>query len=408
MRRDLEQGYVKSCPDCQRNKSSTTKPLGPLHPLPVSDQCGDSVAIDFIGPLLEDNGKNCILTLTDRLGSDICIIPTRTDITAEQLAIIFFDEWYCENGLPSDIISDRDKLFISRFWKALHRLTGAKLKMSTAYHPESDGVSECTNKTVNQALRFHVERNQLGWAHALPRIRFDIMNTINKSTGFTPFQLWMGRSPRVIPPLVPAKSNATVTDIDAWHVIRQLETDVFEVQDNLLRAKISQSVQSNKHRSLKFPFRVGSRVRLSTSHRRNEYKAKGEKRVAKFMPRYDSPYTITDVDEEHSTITLDLPNSPNIFPVFHTSEILPFMESNISLFPSRRLEEPPPILTEDSDEEYFIEKVLDTRRRGRGYQYLVHWKGYGAEEDRWLPGSELQDCEALDVWLNSRVGSPLP
>ena len=268
--------------------------------------------------------------------------------------------------------------------------------------------SECTNKTVNQALRFHIERNQLGWARALPRIRFDIMNTINKSTGFTPFQLQMGHSPHMIPPLVPAKSNATVTDIDAWHVICQLEMDVFEVQDNLLCAKISQSVQSNKHHSLKFLFRVGSPVRLSTSHHRNKYKAKGEKRVAKFMPLYNSPYTITNVDEKHSTITLNLPNSPNIFPVFHTSEILPFMESDISLFPSRRLEEPPPILTEDSDEEYFIEKILDAHRCGRGYQYLVRWKGYSTEEDRWLPSSKLQDCEALDVWLNSRVGSPLP
>ena len=356
----------------------------------------------------EDDGKNCIVTFTDRLGSDIRLIPTRTDITADQLAIIFFDEWYCENGLPSDIVSDRDKLFISRFWKALHRLTGVKLKMSTVYHPETDGSSERTNKTVNQALRFHVERNQLGWARALPRVRFDMMNTINKSTGFTPFQLRMGRSPRVIPPLIPAKSNATVTDVDAWHIIRQLETDVFEAQDNLLRAKISQSIQANKHRSLKFPFEIGSRVRLSTSHRRNDYKAKGEKYVAKFMPQYNGPYTITDVNEEHSTITLDLPNSPNIFPVFHTSEVLPYTESDTTLFPSRHLEEPAPILTDDGDEEYFIDKILDARRRGCGYQYLVRWEGYGAEEDRWLPGSELQNCEALDAWLASRVNSPLP
>lgn len=71
MRRDLEQGYVKSCLDCQRNKSATTKLLGPLHPLPIPDQCGDSVAIDFIGPLPEDDHKNCIITFTDRLGSDV-------------------------------------------------------------------------------------------------------------------------------------------------------------------------------------------------------------------------------------------------------------------------------------------------------------------------------------------------
>ena len=401
----FERGYVASCPECQRNKSSTTKPYGPLHPLPILDQRGDSVAIDFIGPLPEDEGKNCIITFTDRLGSDIQLIPTRTDITAEDLAYLFFDKWYCEYGLPTDIISDRDKLFMSRFWKALHKLTGVKLKMSTAYHPETDGSSECTNKTVNQALRFHVERNQLGWVHALPRVRFHMMNTVNKSTGFTPFQLCFGHSPRVIPPLIPAKPSAMVAEIDEWHVIRRLELDVLEAQDNLLKAKISQSLQANKQCSLKFPFSIGSRVRLSTLHRRKEYTAKGEQRVAKFMPRFDGLYTIINLDEQHSTVTLDLPNSPNIHPTFHTSEVLPYIKSDTTLFPSRHFEEPDPITTDEGEEEYFIERILDARRRGRGYQYLVRWQGYGQEHDRWLPGSEVQDCEALDTWLASRGGS---
>jgi hypothetical protein len=163
MRWDLEHAYVPGCADCQQNKGSTQKPLGPLHSLPIPDQRGDSVAMDFIGPLPEDSGSNCIVTFTDRLNSNVHIIPTRTDISAENLAVIFFDEWYCENRLPLEIISDRDKLFMSKFWQALHGLTGVKLKMSTAYHPESDGASERTNKTVNQCLHYHVERNQLGW-----------------------------------------------------------------------------------------------------------------------------------------------------------------------------------------------------------------------------------------------------
>jgi hypothetical protein len=77
MRRDLETAYVPSCSECQRNKSKTTRPAGPLHPLPIPDQRGDSVAMDFIGPLPEDNGYNCILTMTDRLNADIQIVPTR-------------------------------------------------------------------------------------------------------------------------------------------------------------------------------------------------------------------------------------------------------------------------------------------------------------------------------------------
>lgn len=195
MRRDLEFSYIPACQDCMRNKSPTSKLSGPLHPLPVPENCGDSVAIDFIGPLPEDQGFNCIVTFTDRLNSDIRLVPTRTDISAADFASIFFNEWYCENGLPLNIVSDRDKLFISNFWKSLHELTGVKLNMSTSFHPESDSASERTNKTVNQAIRFHVDRNQKGWVRALPVIRFNMMNTVNASTGFSGFQLHMGRSP---------------------------------------------------------------------------------------------------------------------------------------------------------------------------------------------------------------------
>lgn len=152
MQRDLETAYIPVCMECQRNKSSTVKQIGPLHPLPIPDNRCDSVAIDFVGPLPLDEGYNSLVTFTDRLGSDIRIIPTTTTLTAEKFADLFFKHWYCENGLPLEIISDRDKLFLSRFWRELHRLTGIKLKMSTAYHPKSDGASEWTNKMVIQAI----------------------------------------------------------------------------------------------------------------------------------------------------------------------------------------------------------------------------------------------------------------
>jgi len=182
--------------------------------------------------------------------------------------------------------------------------------------------------------------------------------------------------------------------------------DVLEAQDNLLKAKLSQAIHVNKNHTINFPFMVGLQVRLSTLHRRKEYKAKGEKHVAKFMPRYDGPYTITEVNEQHSTVTLDLPNSPNIYPTFHTSQVILYIESDTDKFPSRHFEEPELIITEDGEEEQFIDKILDACRHGQCYQYLVCWHGFGHEHDEWLPGSELEDCEALNIWLASWNGSP--
>jgi hypothetical protein len=106
MQRDLEQSHIPGCVDCQRNKSRTMKPLGPLHLLPVPQDRCDSMALDFIGPLPLDKGFDCILTMTNRLNSEVRIPPTHTDLTAEDLAALFFKHWYCENGLPLDLVSD--------------------------------------------------------------------------------------------------------------------------------------------------------------------------------------------------------------------------------------------------------------------------------------------------------------
>ena len=71
MHHDLEQSYIPSCADCLCNKSCMTQPPRPLHPLPIPNSWNDSVAMDFVGPLPKDNNSDCILTITDCLGSDI-------------------------------------------------------------------------------------------------------------------------------------------------------------------------------------------------------------------------------------------------------------------------------------------------------------------------------------------------
>jgi hypothetical protein len=337
MRRDLEKAYIPSCEDCQRNKSSTRKPRGPLHPLPVPECRGDSVAIDFIGPLPVDEGYDCIVTFTDRIGADIQLIQKRTTLTAPELAILFFNHWYCENGLPVEIISDQNKLFTSKFWEALHTITGVKLKMSTLYHPQTDGTSERTNKTVVQSICYHVERNQKGWVKSLPRIRFGMMNTVNTSTGFSGFQLKLGRSLRVIPLIVPDRLPETTREsTEAFDMIKLIETvenDVAEAKDNLLQSKALQAVNTNRHHGREDKYDIDDKVMLSTMHRRGEYKRKGQDRVAKFFPRFDGPYEVIDAFPEKSNYTLNIPSS-KLFNMFHASELKRYHENDATLFPS--------------------------------------------------------------------------
>ena len=125
------------------------------------------------------------------------------------------------------------------------------------------------------------------------------------------------------------------------------------------------------------------------------------------MPRYDGPYMIIETDDEHLTVTLDLPNTPNAFPTYHSSIVLPYVKNNATLFPGREFSRPSPIMTEDSKEEYYVCDIVDEQKWGRGYQYLVHWVGYGPEEDHWIAGSELNDTKVLDIWLAKVKGGKL-
>jgi hypothetical protein len=99
-----------------------------------------------------------------------------------------------------------------------------------------------------------------------------------------------------------------------------------------------------------------------------------------------------------SEYTLKLPNNPNTFPGFHAHLLKWYIPNDPLLFPDQEPACPRPIVTEDGAEEWYINKIVDARRRGQGVQYLVCYEGYGKEHDEWRPGSEMADTDALDRW----------
>jgi hypothetical protein len=156
------------------------------------------------------------------------------------------------------------------------KLTGIRHKMSTSYHPQTDGTSEHSNKTVIQCLRFHVERNQKGWVKVLPKVCFDIMNTINASTSVSPFILKMGRSPHILPPLNIGNSHMGPTDTSsdeakAHKFVEEMEEETNMAKDSLLAAKIHQAHEANKDRLVDPTYQVGDKVLLAMVHWCHDY-----------------------------------------------------------------------------------------------------------------------------------------
>ena len=341
-----------------------------------------------------NKGYNCILSMTDRLGSDVWIIPTQTDATAEDTTLLVFDNWYCENGLLLDWVSDRDKLFMSCLWKALTKLTGVKLKMLSAYHPQTDNASKWTNKTIIQSICFHVQCNQKGWVWALPHIQFCMVNTINASMGYSSFHLHLGHSPHLIPPIIPTAllTELHSTGSSAEAIISKIQNNVADTKDNLLLMKLTQAAMANSKCGEEIQYKVGNKVMLSTFHRHHKYKVKGDGQVVKFFPRWDGPHTIVDTHPKSLSYSLD---NDSTYP-YYASQLKPYHSNDPTLFPNHELAKPGPMLTPEDLQEHIINWILDTWECGHGYQYLVCWVGFRAEDNEWLSCKDVKVSKALD------------
>ncbi len=156
----------------------------------------ETVTLDFITKLPVSQGHDSILTITDHNCSKAAIfIPCKEAATAEETVGLIIQHVFPRFGLPRRFISDRDPRFASRFIWELCRSTGTTQNISTAYHPRTDGQSECTNQWLEQYLRFWVNEQQDNWCSYLPLVEFTHNNWPNETTRESPFFTLYGFNP---------------------------------------------------------------------------------------------------------------------------------------------------------------------------------------------------------------------
>ena len=188
--------YIKSCDECRKSKSRTVKTPGTNVPYSVPDQPWEVMAMDMkTGLPVTDRGYDAVWVFVDKLTRRAHAIPCRKDIDAAGVARLFFDHVFKHHGIPRVIVSDRDPRFVSEFWKKLWDLVGTRLNMSTPDHPQTDGSSENYIKTLVTMLRAFTLRNKRDWDLYLSAVEFAYNDSVHPVTGFTPFQLDMGRDP---------------------------------------------------------------------------------------------------------------------------------------------------------------------------------------------------------------------
>ncbi|MCH96095.1 hypothetical protein A2U01_0017078, partial [Trifolium medium] len=152
----------------QREKHSATTPGGLLQPLPIPNAVWEDLSIDFITGLPKSKGYEAVLVVVDRLSKYSHFILLKHPYNAKTIAELFVKEIVRLHGIPSSIISDRDPIFMSHFWMELFKLQGTNLKMSSAYHPETDGQTEMINMCLEGYLRCFASEQPKSWSHWLP------------------------------------------------------------------------------------------------------------------------------------------------------------------------------------------------------------------------------------------------
>ena len=188
MKRDLAR-YVSRCTTCRQVKAEHRRPGGLLRPLDIPLWKWDHVTMDFVTALPRSpKGHDSIWVIVDRLTKSAHFLPIRMTDPVAKLSRLYLEEIVRLHGIPLSIVSDRDSRFTSRFWESFQTAMGTELRMSSAYHPQTDGQSERVIQILEDMLRCCVLDSGPDWEFHISLVEFVYNNSYQASIGMAPFE----------------------------------------------------------------------------------------------------------------------------------------------------------------------------------------------------------------------------
>jgi transposase InsO family protein len=382
--------YVEGCHTCQSIAVHRHRPYGHLEPLPAAQAPAEWITIDFITglPPAEHYGDvyDAVLVVVDRFTKFAWYIACKKTTSAEELAMLLITHVYAVIGTPKNIVSDRGSVFTSEFWSNLCWFLGVRRKMSTAYHPQTDGQTERQNQVLEYFLRAYVNWNQDDWPRWLPIAQLVNNQAKKRSTGLSPAEVMLNFKPSFRIEPEPPKGGMSN---DAAAMARRMEEVRRDVSKRLEKAREVMKAQYDKRRS-NMTFKVGQSVMLRTKH------ITSARPNRKLSETYLGPFTIIDAWGKQS-YKLELPpHMRRVHSTFHVSMLEPY-KGDASKAP-----QPGPMLV-NGEPQYMIEKILDEVPGKEGPHYMVKWVGWDDPKDLTEePFENVKDTEALDLFLKSR------
>jgi transposase InsO family protein len=384
MEQDVKE-YINSCVVCQGSKSLKQRPAGELHPLPQPAGPWQELTMDFVTglPVSRRNGVvyDAILVIVDRYTKMARYIPCQKTTTAIDLADLFIHEVVRFFGLPSGIVSDRGSVFTSQFWADICFIAKVKRRLSTAFHPQTDGQTERQNQTLEQYLRAYVNTKQDDWVSLLPLAEFAYNNSCHPSSKVSPFFACYGFHPRLdCEPADKAQVPNAGERISNLVAIRET------LESHWQSSSQYQQTYYNKHHRPQV-FKTGDKVLLSAKNLRLRNPSR------KLTARFIGPFPVEEPIGTQA-YRLTLPNNLPIHPVFHTSLLRPYhhREGEPDVLPG-------PIELDDGEEtgdRYEVEALVGKRKKKRLIQYLVKWKGWSDHYNEWVGEADIDDTLIRD------------
>lgn len=252
MRKDIDI-YCRLCHACQLVKTDTSKKPGKLNPISTPPPL-HTLCIDFIEAMPPSRGCNSLATITDKFTKAIALISCKKSTTASEFASLFFKRIYPVWGVPEKIISDRDRRFVSAFWRTLMEKAGTKVALTTAYHPQADGQSERTNRTVEAILRLLViESPETPWVDMLPTIELAVNSTPHYGSKFSPYELLYSKAPLTFGTLSAPQPEHSSQSLDAEELASALALQREQALEALTKSQAMQKRYfDGKHKPIVF------------------------------------------------------------------------------------------------------------------------------------------------------------